>query len=105
MALRRPRRRERRSAPRKGLAGKQGFEPYDGVFLSWSWRWVDEVLWDIRYALRQFRQNPGFTAVAVLTLALGIGVNAAVFTVTNATLFKGFPLVYRNDRLLYITVN
>jgi putative ABC transport system permease protein len=69
---------------------------------AWGWRWLDDVLWDIRYALRRFRQNPGFTAVAITMLALGIGLNSAVFTVTNAVLFKGFRLIDRNDRILYI---
>jgi len=41
--------------------------------------------------------------VAARTLAIGIGVNATVFTVTNAVLFKGFPLVAGNDRLAYIS--
>ncbi len=58
---------------------------------------------EIRLSFRTLASNPGFTAVAVATLALGIGVNAAVFTVTNAVLFKGFPLVQGNDRLLYIS--
>ncbi len=60
-------------------------------------------LGDIRFGLRSLVKNPGFTAVAVAMLAIGIGVNAAVFTVTNAVLFKGFPLVKENDRLLYIS--
>ena len=49
------------------------------------------------------RRSPGFTAVAVGMLALGIGINSLVFTVTNAVLFKGFPLVDRNDRIVYMT--
>jgi predicted permease len=59
-------------------------------------------LGDLRLGLRNLVKNPGFTAVAVTMLALGIGVNATVFTVTNAVLFKGFALVERNDRLRYI---
>jgi predicted permease len=58
---------------------------------------------DVAYAFRGMRRNPGFTALAIAMLALGIGINTTVFTVTNAVLFKGFPLVERNDRLLYIT--
>ena len=61
------------------------------------------LLSDVRLSFRTLVKNPGFTAVAVATLALGIGVNATVFTVTNAVLFKGFPMVERNDRLVYIT--
>ena len=57
------------------------------------------LLADVRFGFRSLRKNPGFTAVAVATLALGIGVNATVFTVTNAVLFKGFPMVEGNDRL------
>ena len=65
--------------------------------------WLDDARRDVQYAARTLLRSPGFTVVAVTKLALGIGVNAAVFTVTNATLFKGFPLVHRNDRLLYMT--
>jgi putative ABC transport system permease protein len=61
------------------------------------------VLGDVRFSFRTLGKNSGFTVVAVAMLALGIGVNAAVFTVTNAVLFKGFPLVAGNDRLLYIS--
>jgi predicted permease len=50
------------------------------------------LLHDIRYAFRQLRRNPGFTAVAALSLALGIGVNTAVFSMTNGILYKSLPV-------------
>ena len=58
---------------------------------------------DIRFALRTLRKSPAFTAVALITLGMGIGINTAVFTVTNAALFNGFPIVKDNSRILYIT--
>jgi putative ABC transport system permease protein len=64
---------------------------------------MGSFLQDLRYSLRGFGRSRGFTLTAIATLALGIGINATVFTVTDAVLFKGFPEVPRNDRLLYIS--
>jgi predicted permease len=64
--------------------------------------WLNDLFQDIRYGFRQLRRDRTFTIVAVLMLAVGIGVNTAVFTIANAILFKAFPGLAANDRLFYI---
>lgn len=60
-----------------------------------GWESAAESIWqDIRYGLRQLRRNPGFSIVALVTLALGIGVNTAIFTLVHAVMLKQLPIAH-----------
>jgi putative ABC transport system permease protein len=61
------------------------------------------IIEDIRYGLRTMARNPGFSAIAVIALALGIGANATVFAITNTALFKNMPFV--SDRIVYLSTH
>lgn len=64
--------------------------------------WLEGLLYGLRFAVRSLARDRGFTLTAVATLALAIGLNVAVFAVVNTMLFRGFPLVKDNDRLIYM---
>jgi hypothetical protein len=66
--------------------------------LAWGWGWLESLLQDVRFTLRQLWKTPGFTITAVLTLALGIGANTAIFTLVHAILLKNLPVA--NPRAL-----
>src|SRR5438132_12628287 len=90
-------------SPEPGFSSSQGCSrrgfPLDALQRSIRSRLC--VMSDLKFAFRQLLKNPGFTAVAVLTLALGIGANTAVFSVINAVLFLRLPFP-NADRLVLV---
>ncbi len=70
---------------------------------TWGWTWLERLSQDLRFAVRQIRRAPGFALIAILTLALGIGANNAVFTLTHALLLEPLPIP-EPDRLVRLTL-
>jgi predicted permease len=68
---------------------------------TWIWRWLDDAGRDVRYAARSLLRSPGFTVTAMLSLAIGIGANAAIFSLLDQVLFRLLP-VKEPERLVLI---
>src|ERR1700739_3221472 len=67
----------------------------------WSWDWLESLARDLRSCLRTLCRTPGFSVIAILVMALGIGANVALFTVVRGVLLKPLPF-YDPDRLVML---
>jgi predicted permease len=63
----------------------------------WQWRWLENLWADLRFALHQLRKSPGYTLTAILTLAIGIGANAAIFTLIDDVMLRSLPVSHPNE--------
>src|SRR5580692_6510996 len=71
---------------------------------AWGWRWLEDLYDDARYGMRMLLKNPGFTCVAILSLALGIGATTAVFSVVYGVLVNPYPYA-NSDRMVHLVVH
>src|SRR6202161_3436835 len=67
----------------------------------WSWNWLESLARDLRFSLRTLGRTPGFTVIAILVMALGIGANVALFAVVRGVLLKPLPF-HDPDRLVML---
>jgi predicted permease len=70
---------------------------------AWQWRWLEDLAADLRYAFRAFGRSPGFAITAVVSLALGIGANAAIFNAIYTVLWKPLP-ISKPEELVAVSV-
>jgi predicted permease len=68
---------------------------------TWSWTWFELLLHDVRYGIRTLSRTPGFAAIAILVISLGIGANLAMFTIVRSVLLKPLPFA-DPDRLMMV---
>ena len=71
---------------------RQPHAGHGGRSCNWGWTWLDSIVADIRYSLRALRRQPAFFLVAVLSLALAIGANSAIFSFADALLLRPLPV-------------
>src|SRR5215469_770071 len=64
----------------------------ENVRATWGWTWIEGIARDIRYSVRSLSSQPAFVAVAVLSLALAIGANSAIFSLADALLLRPMPV-------------
>ena len=67
--------------------------------ISWGWTWLERLWQDVQYAARTMSKNPGFTLVAVLSLAIGIGANSAMFSLADALILRPLPVPHPSEVL------